>query len=56
MRVLWHSMGTSTAYVVFTGLVEVAGALLLFSRRTTTLGALVLAAAFTNVAILKLRL
>jgi len=52
MRVLWHSMGTSTAYVVFTGLVEVAGALLLFSRRTTTLGALVLAAAFTNVVVL----
>jgi hypothetical protein len=37
---------------VFTGLVEVGGGLLLLSRRTTTLGALVLAAAFTNVALL----
>jgi hypothetical protein len=52
MRLLWHFMGTSSLYTVFTGLVEVGGGLLLLSRRTTTLGALVLAAAFTNVALL----
>jgi len=52
MRLLWHSMGASTPYVVFTGLIEVGGALLLFSRRTTALGALVLAAGLTNVAVL----
>jgi hypothetical protein len=52
MRLLWHSMGTSMAYTVFTGLVEVGGALLLLSRRTTPLGALVLAAAFFNVTVL----
>jgi hypothetical protein len=52
MRLLWHFMGTSTAYIVFTGLVEVVGGLLLFSRRTTPAGALILAAAFTNVAVL----
>jgi len=52
MRLLWHFMGSSTAYIIFTGLVEVAGGLMLLSRRTTPLGALVLAAAFTNVAVL----
>ena len=52
MRLLWHFMGTSTAYIVFTGLVEVAGGLLLLWRRTTLAGAILLAAAFTNVAIL----
>jgi hypothetical protein len=52
MRLLWHSMGASPAYTVFTGLVEVAGGLLLLSRRTTPIGALVLAGAFVNVAIL----
>ena len=52
MRVLWHSMGTSTAYVIFTGLVEVLGGLLLLSRRTTPFGALILTAAFINVTVL----
>ena len=52
MRLLWHSMGASPAYTVFTGLVEVTGGLLLLSRRTTPIGALVLAGAFSNVAIL----
>lgn len=52
MRLLWHMMGTSTAYTVFTGLVEVTGGLLLLSRRTTPIGALVLAGAFVNVAML----
>lgn len=52
MRLLWHTMGTSTAYTVFTGLVEVTGGLLLLSRRTTPIGALVLAGAFINVTML----
>jgi hypothetical protein len=52
MRLLWHTMGASTAYTVFTVLVEVAGGLLLLSRRTTPIGALVLAGAFINVAML----
>ncbi len=50
--ILWNFMGYSASYTIFTGLVEVsAGALLLF-RRTTTLGALIAAAALVNVAIL----
>ncbi|HKW03360.1 MAG TPA: hypothetical protein VJN96_26280 [Vicinamibacterales bacterium] len=52
MRLLWHMMGTSTAYTVFTGLVEVTGGLLLLSQRTTPIGALVLAGAFVNVSML----
>jgi hypothetical protein len=52
MRLLWLFMGTSRLYSVSTGIVEVGGGLLLLSRRTTALGALVLAAAFTNVALL----
>ena len=54
MRLLWYFMGTSTAYIVFTGLVEVVGGLLLLSRRTTALGAALLAAAFANVTMLNL--
>ena len=54
MRLLWHSMGASTGYIVFTGLVEVIGGLLLLSRRTTALGAALLAAAFANVTVLNL--
>lgn len=52
MRLLWNSMGTSMAYTIFTGIVEVAGGLLLLWRRTTPLGALLLAAAFANVSVL----
>ena len=54
MRLLWLSMGAAPAYVVFTGLCEVTGALLLFSRRTSTLGALILAGSLTNVLVLNL--
>lgn len=49
MRLLWLSMGASPAYSIFTGLCEVSGALLLFSRRTATLGALIAAASLSNV-------
>ena len=37
---LWIFMGSSAAYSVFTGAVETLGGVLLFNRRTTTLGAL----------------
>jgi uncharacterized membrane protein YphA (DoxX/SURF4 family) len=38
---LWIFLGSSAAYSAFTGVAEVLGGLLLFNRRTTTLGALV---------------
>ncbi|HEY6214351.1 MAG TPA: hypothetical protein VIW45_18785 [Vicinamibacterales bacterium] len=52
MGLLWTFMGYSRAYTNFTGVVECLGGLLLFSPRTTTLGALVVAAAMGNVAML----
>jgi hypothetical protein len=54
MRLLWLSMGAAPAYQVFTGLCEVIGALLLLSRRTSLLGALILAGSLTNVLALNL--
>lgn len=52
MGLLWTFMGNSPAYVSFTGLAEVTGGLLLLSRRTTTLGALVVAGVMSNVVML----
>jgi uncharacterized membrane protein YphA (DoxX/SURF4 family) len=52
MRLLWNFMGYSTGYNIFTGGAEVLGGLLLFFRRTTTLGALVVAAVMANVVML----
>ncbi len=52
MGLLWVFMGSSTAYTVFTGAIEVAGALCLLFRRTATLGALILCGALINVAML----
>ena len=49
MGLLWAFMGTSTVYTVFAGFVEVLGGLLLLSRRTTLLGALVSIVAMGNV-------
>jgi hypothetical protein len=46
---LWDFMAASPGYTAFTGLVELAGATLLFFRRTTLLGSLVLAGALVNV-------
>jgi hypothetical protein len=46
---LWTSIGAAPAYEVFTGCVEVLGALLLVFPRTTLLGALVSFAAATQV-------
>ncbi len=54
MGALWTMMGSSTAYCVFTGLLEIFGAALLVSRRTTTLGAIVLTGAMSNVVMLNL--
>lgn len=49
---LWNFMGFSRTYQVFTGWVECTGALLLFFRRTTTVGALIIVAAMANVAVM----
>lgn len=49
MGLLWTFMGASPAYVFFSGAAETVGALLLLSRRTTTLGALVLGVVLANV-------
>jgi uncharacterized membrane protein YphA (DoxX/SURF4 family) len=51
-EVLWTFMGSSSAYTIFTGVIEVAAGLLLLFRRTTTLGAIVAAGALVNVAAL----
>ncbi|HQR05350.1 MAG TPA: hypothetical protein PLN21_00940 [Gemmatales bacterium] len=49
MGLLWTFMGYSTPYQMFTGAVEVLGGLLLVTRRTTLLGALVTAGAMTQI-------
>jgi hypothetical protein len=52
MGLLWTFMGASLAYNVFTGLGEVAGGLLLATRRTTLLGSLVCIGVLANVVML----
>jgi hypothetical protein len=52
MGILWTFMGASVPYVIFTGLGEMLGGLLLTMRRTALLGALVSAAVMTQVAVL----
>lgn len=52
MGLLWAFMASSTPYTIFSGGVEVAGALCLLFRRTATLGALILCGAMVNVAML----
>ena len=49
MGLLWTFMGFSTPYQIFTGSVEVLGGLLLISRRTTLLAALVTVGAMTQI-------
>lgn len=49
MGLLWRFMGFSPFYQHFAGALELGGGLLLTTRRTTTLGALVSIAALTNV-------
>jgi uncharacterized membrane protein YphA (DoxX/SURF4 family) len=52
MGLLWTFMGYSTPYSMFSGALEVLGGVLLFWRRTTTLGALITVAVMTNVVLL----
>jgi uncharacterized membrane protein YphA (DoxX/SURF4 family) len=52
MMLLWTFMGYSTTYSLFTGVAEVLGGLLLMSRRTTLLGALVSVGVMSNVVML----
>ena len=49
MRFSWMFIGYSTPYQVFSGVAEVFAGLLLFNRKTVTLGAMVSLAVFTNV-------
>ena len=51
---LWVFMGSSTAYSMFTGVIEAVGGALLFNRRTTTLGALVSLGSLSQVLALNL--
>jgi len=52
MGLLWTFMGASVAYNIFSGSAEVLGGLLLTTRRTTLLGALVSAVAMANIVML----
>jgi hypothetical protein len=52
MGLLWTFMGASTSYTVFTGLAEMVGGVLLTTRRTTLLGALVCAGVMAHVVML----
>ncbi len=52
MGVLWSFMGASVPYIIFSGISEVTGGLLLLFRRTTSLGAMVSFAVMLNVAVL----
>jgi uncharacterized membrane protein YphA (DoxX/SURF4 family) len=52
MKLLWTFMGTSIPYVIFTGVAEMLGGLLLVARRTTLLGALVCIGVLSNVVML----
>lgn len=54
MGLVWDFMGASTAYTMFTGVVEMLGGFLLAFRRTTVLGALVSTGAMANVLMLNL--
>src|SRR5262249_15716688 len=49
MGLLWAFMGFSTVYQIITGAVEVLGGLLMATRRTTPLGAIVTVVAMTHV-------
>ena len=52
MNILWNFIGSSHAYIVFSGVMEVLPALLLFTRRTALLGALLSATVMANVVLL----
>jgi uncharacterized membrane protein YphA (DoxX/SURF4 family) len=52
MGLLWTFMGFSTSFTFFAGACEVLGGALLFFRRTTTLGALVVCAVMLNIVLM----
>lgn len=52
MALMWTFVGYSGFYTVFSGLAEAGGAVLLFSRRMTPLGALILTGVMGNVALM----
>lgn len=52
MGILWTFMGASAAYTIFAGLSEMLGGLLLVSRRTTLLGALVSMGVLINIVLM----
>jgi hypothetical protein len=54
MGLLWTFMGFSTPYQMFTGAVEVVGGILLTTRRTTFLGAMVTMVAMTQIFLLNM--
>lgn len=54
MGLLWRFMGHSTAYSLATGMAEALGGVLLFFRRTTLLGSLILVMVLTQVVLLNL--
>ena len=54
MGILWDFMAASVGYTIFAGLVEVAAGILLLIPQTAMLGALLCAAAMTNVFVLNL--
>ncbi|MEM9546416.1 MAG: hypothetical protein AAGA77_10620 [Bacteroidota bacterium] len=52
MGLLWAFMGFSKTYCIFTGVAEFVGGVLLFSRKTTLLGAIITLGVMTNVMML----
>lgn len=54
MRLSWLFIGYSDSYQVFSGVMEVIAAILLYFRRTSAFGAVASAAVFANVAMLNL--
>ena len=54
MRLAWLFIGSSTFYQIFSGLCEAIGGALLLSRRTSSLGALILVGVLGNVVALNL--
>src|SRR5262249_15206059 len=52
MGLLWTFMGFSKPYTVFAGLSETIGGVLLFFRRTATLGAMILVAVIGNIVLM----
>jgi len=52
MGLAWTFMGHSLAYNIFIGFAEVLGAVLLFYRKTLTLGSMIIVGVMTNVALM----